>query len=241
MKNKSYIGISFIILIFGIIFIPKIIDRISKANVVEADRLNINKKSEETPELVYITQYGERKKVPDFKFVNQDGDTITNKDYLGKVYVVEFFFTTCPSICPIMSENLVHIQNKLKGNENFGIVSITIDPEHDTPQVLKEYAEEHKVTNPNWNFLTGDRKVIYDMANLGFGIFADEDETVPGGFAHSGLFALIDKKGYVRSREDKFGNPIIYYRGSIKQNISITEEEETPQIDVLIEDIKKLL
>ncbi len=241
MKNKSYIGISFIILIFGIIFIPKIIDRISKGSVVEADRLNIDKKSEETPELVYITQYGGRKMVPDFKFVNQDGDTITNKDYLGKVYVVEFFFTTCPSICPIMSENLVHIQNKLKGNENFGIVSITIDPEHDTPRVLKEYAEEHKVTNPNWNFLTGDRKVIYDMANLGFGIFADEDETVPGGFAHSGLFALIDKKGYVRSREDKFGNPIIYYRGSIKQNISITEEEETPQIDVLIEDIQKLL
>jgi len=241
MKNKSYIGISLIILVFGIIFIPKIVDRISKGSVVEADRLNINKKTEETPELVYITQYGERKKVPDFEFVNQDGDTITNKDYLGKVYVVEFFFTTCPSICPIMSENLVEIQNKLKGNENFGIVSITLDPEHDTPQVLKEYAEEHKVTNPNWNFLTGDRNLIYDMANLGFGIFADEDETVPGGFAHSGLFALIDKEGYVRSREDKFGNPIIYYRGSIKQNISITEGEETPQIDELIEDIKKLL
>lgn len=241
MKNKSYIGISLIILIFGIIFIPKIVDRISKGSVVDADRLNVNKKTADTPELVYITQYGGRKKVPDFKFVNQDGDTITNTDYLGKVYVVEFFFTTCPSICPIMSENLVDIQNKLKGNENFGIVSITIDPEHDTPRVLKEYAEEHKVTNPNWNFLTGDRKVIYDMANIGFGIFADEDETVPGGFAHSGLFALIDKEGYVRSREDKFGNPIIYYRGSIKQNISITEGEETPQIDVLIEDIKKLL
>src|SRR5680860_386272 len=241
MKNKSYIGISLIILIFGIIFIPKIIDRISKGSVVEADRLSINKKTEETAELDYITQYGERKKVPDFKFVNQDGDTITNKDYLGKVYVVEFFFTTCQSICPIMRENLVDIQNKLKGNENFGIVSITIDPEHDTPQVLKEYAQEHKVTNPNWNFLTGDLKVIYDMANIGFGIFADEDETVPGGFAHSGLFALIDKEGYVRSREDKFGNPIIYYRGSIKQNISITEGEEAPQIDVLVEDIKKLL
>jgi len=241
MKNKSYIGISLIILIFGIIFIPKIIDRISKGSVVEADRLSINKKTEETAELDYITQYGERKKVPDFKFVNQDGDTITNKDYLGKVYVVEFFFTTCQSICPIMRENLVDIQNKLKGNENFGIVSITIDPEHDTPQVLKEYAQEHKVTNPNWNFLTGDRKVIYDMANIGFGIFADEDETVPGGFAHSGLFALIDKEGYVRSREDKFGNPIIYYRGSIKQNISITEGEEAPQIGVLVEDIKKLL
>ena len=241
MKNKSYIGISLIILIFGIIFIPKIIERISNGSVVDADRLNINKETAETPDLVYITQYGERKKVPEFKFVNQDGDTITNKDYLGKVYVLEFFFTTCPSICPIMSENLVHIQNKLKGQENFGIVSITLDPDHDTPQVLKEYAKEHKVTNPNWNFLTGDRNVIYDMANIGFGIFADQDETVPGGFAHSGLFALIDKEGYVRSREDKFGNPIIYYRGSIEQNLSITEGEETPQIDVLIEDIKKLL
>lgn len=241
MKNKSYIGISLIILIFGIIFIPKILDRISNGSVVDADRLNINKKTAETPELVYITQYGERKKVPDFKFVNQDGDTITNKDYLGKVYVIEFFFTTCPSICPIMNENLIEIDKEFTGNENFGIVSITIDPEHDTPQVLKEYAEEHKVTNPNWNFLTGDRKVIYDVANRGFGIFAEEDEAVEGGFAHSGLFALIDQEGYVRSREDKFGNPIIYYRGSIRQDISITEGEEAPEIDILIEDIKKLL
>ena len=241
MKNKSYIGISFIILIFGIIFIPKIIDRISNGSVVDADKLNINQKDADTPELVYITQYGEHKKVPDFKFVNQDGDTITNKDYLGKVYVVEFFFSTCQSICPIMSENLVDIQDRLKGKENFGIVSVSIDPEHDTPQVLKEYAEAHKVTNPNWNFLTGDRKKIYEMANVGFGIFADENETVPGGFAHSGLFALIDKEGYVRSRKDEFGNPLIYYRGSIKQNLSITEEEEAPQIDEIIEDIKKLL
>ncbi len=241
MKNKSYIGISLIILVFGIIFIPKIIDRISKGSVVESDRLNIDKKAEETPELVYITQYGARKKVPDFKFVNQDGDTITNKNYLGKVYVVDFFFTTCPSICPIMNENLVEIQNQLNGRENFGIVSITIDPQHDTPQVLKQYAEEHKVFNPNWNFLTGDRKIIYDMANRGFGIFAEEDETVEGGFAHSGLFALIDQDGYVRSREDKFGNPIIYYRGSIKPGASLIEGEEAPEIDILIEDIKKLL
>ena len=97
------------------------------------------------------------------------------------------------------------------------------------------------MTNPNWNFLTGDREKIYEMANTGFGIFADEDETVPGGFAHSGLFALIDKEGYVRSRLDKFGNPIIYYRGSIERNKSIVEEEEEPEIDILIEDINKLL
>lgn len=240
-NEKSYIGISLIILVFGIIFVPKIIDRISKGSVVEADRLNINKKPEVTPELVYIIQYGERKKVPDFKFVNQDGDTVTNKDYLGKVYVVEFFFTTCPSICPIMNQNLVEIEKEFKGNENFGIASITIDPAHDTPQVLKKYAEDYKITNPNWNFLTGDREAIYDMANRGFGIFADEDETVEGGFAHSGLFALIDQEGYVRSREDNFGNPIIYYRGSVERNKSVAEGEETPEIEILIEDIKKLL
>ena len=240
-KEKSYIGISLIILIFGIIFIPKIIDRISEGSVVEADRLSIHKKAESTPEVVYVIQYGERKKVPDFKLINQEGDIITNKDYLGKVYIVEFFFTTCPSICPIMSENLVEIEKEFKGNENFGIASITIDPAHDTPQVLKKYAEDYKITNPNWNFLTGDREEIYTMANSGFGIFADEDETVAGGFAHSGLFALIDKEGYVRSREDDFGNPIIYYRGSIDLKKSIVEGEEEPQIEILIEDIKKLL
>jgi protein SCO1 len=100
------------------------------------------------------------------------------------------------------------------GEKEFGIASFTIDPAYDTPEVLKEYALNYGVTNPNWHFLTGDREKVYEMANTGFGIFADEDETVPGGFAHSGLFALIDKEGYVRSRADKFGNPIIYYRGS---------------------------
>ncbi len=241
MKNSSYIGISLIILIFGIIFIPKIIDRIGSEEIIKSDRLNVQTKKGDPSEVAYIIQYEEKKRVPEFEFINQDGDTITDKDYLGKVYVIEFFFTTCPSICPVMNENLISIQNEIDNEEDFGIVSITIDPEHDTPEVLKEYAENYGVTNPNWNFLTGDRDKIYEMANTGFGIFADEDETVPGGFAHSGLFALIDKEGYVRSRLDKFGNPIIYYRGSVELNKSIVEGEEEPEIDILIEDIKKLL
>lgn len=241
MKNSSYIGISLIILIFGIIFIPKILDRIGSEEIIKSDRLNVQTKKGDPSEVAYIIQYEEKKQVPEFEFINQDGDTITDKDYLGKVYVIEFFFTTCPSICPIMNENLISVQNEIDNEEDFGIVSITIDPEHDTPEVLKEYAENYGVTNPNWNFLTGDRNKIYEMANRGFGIFADEDETVPGGFAHSGLFALIDKEGYVRSRLDKFGNPIIYYRGSVERNKSIVEGEEEPEIDILIEDINKLL
>ena len=239
MKNSSYIGISLIILIFGIIFIPRIIDRVQNREIVESDRLNV--KDKEPGKLVYIEQYEGKKKVPDFKFINQDGDTITNEDYLGKVYIVEFFFTTCPSICPVMSKNLVTLQEEFKDSDNFAIASFTIDPEHDTPQVLKQYAENYGVTNPDWHFLTGDRQKIYELANTGFGIYANEDETVPGGFAHSGLFALIDKEGYVRSRLDSHGNPIIYYRGYIDPEKPVTDLEETSQIDILIEDINNLL
>lgn len=241
MKNTSYIGISLIILIFGIIFIPKIIDRISNDEVVKNDRLNIGKGFTNSDELSYVELYGENKKVPDFQFVNQNGDTISNKDYLGKVYVIEFFFTTCPSICPIMNKNLVGVEKELGENKDFGIVSISIDPQHDTPEVLKQYAENYGIDNPNWNFLTGDKEEIYKLANKGFGIFANTDETVPGGFAHSGMFALIDREGYVRSRSDKFGNPIIYYKGSIERGLSVLEGEEEPQIEILIEDLKKLL
>lgn len=240
-KNSSYIGISLVILVFGIIFIPKIIDRISNDDVVKIDRLNVKRASGDTAEVGYIEQYGKKKRVPDFKFVNQDGDTITNEDYLGKVYVVEFFFSTCPSICPIMNANLINVQKQFENNKDFGIASFTIDPAHDTPEVLKEYKNDHGITSKNWNFLTGEREDIYKVANQGFGIFANQDETVPGGFAHSGLFALIDKKGYIRSRKDEFGNPIIYYRGSIDPEKSIAEGAEKPEIEELIQDIHKLL
>lgn len=239
MKNTSYIGISFIILIFGIIFIPRIIERLKNDEVVQADRLN-NRRKGNPDKLVYIEQYGQKKKVPEFKMVNHNGDTITNEDLLGKVYVVEFFFTTCPSICPIMNRNLVEVQEEFKREEDFAIASFTIDPAHDTPQVLREYRKNYEITSPNWHFLTGEREEIYEMANTGFGIFASEEETVPGGFAHSGLFALIDKEGYVRSRADRFGNPLIYYRGHIERN-SVAQGEESPQIDILIEDINNLL
>ncbi|MDX1542567.1 MAG: SCO family protein, partial [Christiangramia sp.] len=114
-------------------------------------------------------------------------------------------------------------------------------PMHDTPEVLAEYAENHGIDHPNWNLLTGEREEIYKLANKGFGIYAGESAEAAGGFAHQGMFALIDKDGYIRSRRDQFGNPVIYYRGSVERNKSVAQGEEEPQIDVLIEDIKKLL
>lgn len=231
------------ILVFGIIFIPKIIDRVKDGEVVTSDRLNKKRENKEDPAeaLSYIEIDGERKKAPQFEFINQEGDTISNKDYKGKVYLVEFFFTTCPTICPIMNKNLVEIQEEFENNHNFGIASFTIDPTHDTPQVLAKYAESYGIDHPHWNLMTGDREKIYELANKGFGLYAGEDTKAAGGFAHQGMFALVDKEGYIRSRKDQFGNPLIYYRGSVERNKSVAQEEEQPQIDILIEDIKKLL
>ncbi|CAL65181.1 SCO family protein [Christiangramia forsetii] len=244
MKNYSYVGISLVMLVFGIIFIPKIIDRIKDDEVVSSDRLNQQRttsKKDTGDALSYIVIDGEKKKAPQFEFINQEGETISNEDYKGKVYLVEFFFTTCPTICPIMNKNLVEIQNEFENNNDFGIASFSIDPGHDTPEVLAEYAANYGIDHPNWNLMTGNRDGIYKLANKGFGLYAGEDAQAAGGFAHQGMFALVDQQGYIRSRKDQFGNPVIYYRGSVERNKSVVEGEEEPQIDILIEDIKKLL
>ncbi|MFN7044005.1 MAG: SCO family protein [Flavobacterium sp.] len=206
MKNKSYIGISFIILIFGIWAVPKIIAKFQKSDLVEIGP------------------------VPAFKLTNQDNKSISNKDYLGKVYVVEFFFTTCPTICPKMNESILLLQEEFYGNPNFGIASVTIDPAKDTPQVLKEHANLLGVKHYNWHFLTGEKEYIYSLANKGFNLYAGENNKVAGGFEHSGLFALIDKDGKIRCRKDTQGNPILYYDGL-----------EASGVEAIKEDIKKLL
>ncbi len=237
-KNYTYVWVSLIVLIFGIIVIPKIVDRIRSEKVVQNDRMNL--KTNDDP-LAYILQNGKKRRVPSFTFLNQDSLLVSDKDYHGKVYVVEFFFTSCPSICPIMNKNLVGIQKEFGTEENFGIASFSITPDYDTPSVLKAYAERYGITDLDWNLMTGDRDKIYELANAGFYIFAAENAEAPGGFEHSGLFALIDKNGYIRSRVDQFGNPIVYYRGMISEEQGTNREGETEQISILREDIKKLL
>ena len=206
MKNKSYIGISFIILIFGIWAIPKIIAKFQKSDLVEIGP------------------------VPTFELTDQNNKKISDKDYLGKVYVVEFFFSTCPTICPKMNQSMLQLQNEFYGNPNFGIASITIDPAKDTPQVLNEHANLLGVKHYNWHFLTGDKEYIYSLANKGFNLYAGENNKVAGGFEHSGLLALIDKDGKIRCRKDAQGNPILYYDGL-----------EASGVEAIKEDIKKLL
>ncbi|MEJ2112289.1 MAG: SCO family protein [Flavobacteriaceae bacterium] len=241
-SNYSYIGISFIILVFGIIFIPKIVERISNRDVTreESRSKDISKQVSEASDLAFLVINGEPKKVPSFSFTNQKGKTISNQDYEGKVYVVEFFFTTCPTICPRMNANLVQVQNAFNDIEDFGVASFTINPEYDTVEVLNHYAEQYGITNPNWHLLTGDKDKIYELANVGFNLYTAEDSEVAGGFEHSGNFALIDKNGYIRSRIQN-GNPLIFYNGIISESDVIDEDGQTQQITMLKEDIKKLL
>ena len=206
MKNKSYIGISFIVLIFGIWAVPKIIAKFQKSDLIEIGP------------------------VPAFELTDQNDKKISDTDYLGKVYVVEFFFSTCPTICPKMNQSMLQLQEAFYGNPNFGLASITIDPEHDTAAVLKEHANLLGVKHYNWHFLTGDKEYIYNLANKGFNLYAGENNKAAGGFEHSGLFALVDKEGKIRCRKDAQGNPILYYDGL-----------EASGVEAIKQDIKKLL
>lgn len=245
--NYSYVGVSFIVLLFGIYFVPKIIDRVNNEDVVRDEsrsediNLHPKKKAGKASDLHFMEINGKRKKVPEFSFIDQDGNTISNKDYEGKVYVLEFFFTKCPSICPKMNENMAKIQNNFPDEKNFGIASFSITPETDTPEVLKEYAEQYGVTNPNWHLMTGDHDKIYKLANEGFYLYVAKDDSVEGGFEHSGNFALIDKNGFIRSRSDAQGSPIIYYNGVISEEEGVDDDGQEQQITMLKEDIAKLL
>src|SRR5690606_1189108 len=149
--------------------------------------------------------------VPGFEFTDQNENRISNRDMLGKVYVVEFFFTNCPTICPIMNQNLKEVEREIN-NQDFGVISITIDPKRDTPEVLKEHQNKLKIENPNWHFLTGERNYIYELSKA-FNIYMGEDESTAEGLNHSGKLALIDKKGKIRSRFNSNGVPVLYYSG----------------------------
>ena len=229
MRRYSYIAVAFVVLVFGIIFIPRIINRFQQSSMVDTNRL-----SAPMP-LSFIELNGERKRVPDFVFTNQDERLISNEDYLGKVYVIEFFFTTCPTICPIMNANMKRLEAAFGNRDDFGIASFTIDPEKDTPEQLKRYAENLDVFSQNWHFLTGNASTIYELANTGFNIFAGINPNVAGGFEHQGYFALVDQNGYLRSRTDRFGNPIVYYLGIPESELDIQGT------DMLLEDVQKLL
>lgn len=139
--------------------------------------------------------------VSPFSFVNQDGKTVSNVDIKGKIVVVEYFFTTCKTICPKMNENMEHVYKAFRGNKNVMILSHSVDPEKDTVQALKAYSLRFDADPSQWMFLTGDKKQLYDMARYSYLISAEDDTaglSIEDDFIHDDNFVLVDGYGRVR-------------------------------------------
>lgn len=212
VNNKArlfYVGLSFIVLIGGVWVTSE-----------------CNRRYAKKPALLTF------EKVQDFNFTSHEGLPIGRKDLKNKVYVLAFFFTSCPDICPKMIGHKLRLQDKFYSRPDFAMVSITIDPKRDDPKVLRDYRKDKGITLHQWYMLTGDEDTIYDFANNGFKLHAKKDGDE---FFHSGLFALVDKKGYIRSRSVmQNGNsvPLKYYDGLDPKAIQMLKED----IKILLEE-----
>lgn len=140
--------------------------------------------------------------IPDFEFINQDSVKVTQKDFEGKIYIADFFFTTCPTICPKMKTQMLRIYEKYKDNPKIGILSHSIDPRHDTPAVLREFMNNLGIKSKMWQMVTGDKAKIYEIGQKSYMVSATDDPTQPGGIVHSGAFILVDKNRHIRGIYD---------------------------------------
>jgi protein SCO1/2 len=156
------------------------------------------------PELVDSTLHYKRKyhTVADFSLVNQNGRTITQKDYLDKIYVADFFFTTCPTICPIMTKNMAELQNRTQNDTLIGLLSHTVTPEIDSVAQLKKYALEKGVDDDKWNLVTGDKKQIYELARKSYLAVQSDGDGGPYDMIHTENFILVDKEKRIRGFYD---------------------------------------
>ena len=184
-------------------------------------RLPIYQPSMVNPELVdsslvYVKKYHS---IADFKLINQNGDTITQANYADKIYIADFFFTTCPTICPVMTANMADIQQIIKGDEEVLLLSHSVTPEIDSVQQLKKYALEKGVIDAKWNLVTGDKKQIYELARKSYLAVLTDGDGGPYDMIHTENFILVDKERRIRG----------FYDG--------TSSEEVAQ---LLEDLKVL-
>jgi len=175
-------------------------------------KLPIYNPADVNPELVDSTvQYIAREhKIADFSFINQNGKVITQKDYEGKIYVADFFFTTCQSICPIMTTNMVDVQRAILNNQKVMLLSHTVTPEIDSVPVLKKYALEKGVVDSKWNLVTGDKKEIYSMARKSYLAVKLGKPNELYDMVHTENFVLVDDQKRVRG----------FYDGTKKEEIN---------------------
>ncbi len=140
--------------------------------------------------------------IADFSFVNQDSTMVNNNTFADKIYVSDFFFTSCPTICPIMKAQMLRVYETFNSNPEVMLLSHTIDPEYDTVALLKDYADRLEVTSEKWHFVTGDKEKIYEIGQRSYLVTVQEDQFQPGGYLHSGAFILVDKDRRIRGIYD---------------------------------------
>lgn len=168
------------------------------------EKLAVYEPSMVQPELVDESIQYIRKdhKIADFKLINQNGDTITQENYKNKIYVADFFFTTCLSICPMMTDNMVRIQEEIKNNPDVMLLSHTVTPLIDTVEQLKKYAQEKGVMDHKWNLVTGDKKQIYELARKSYLAVKTTGDGGPFDMIHTENFILVDKDKQIRGFYD---------------------------------------
>ncbi len=191
-----------ILLLLAILVIPGIAYLIIQTGENNYSRLEIfgpkepvAAKSGSTPDTIYHT-------IADFSFISQDSSLITQETVKGKIYIADFFFTTCKSICPKMTNHLMRVQHEFADDTEVVLLSHTVDPESDTPPVLADYAKKHNVVKGKWFFVTGDKKQLYDIARNSYYITAMPGDGTGDDFIHSEKIVLIDKDRRIRGFYD---------------------------------------
>ena len=196
-RKRDFITIGFILLfsIAAIALFYKILKPVETLPIYQP--AEVNEKLVDSS-VIHISKYH---KISDFKLINQNGKEITEEFYKDKIYVADFFFTTCQDICPIMTKNMYQLQEKLKNYNDILFLSHTVIPEIDTVQQLKKYAIENKIDESRWNLVTGDKKQIYDLARKSY-LAVEDTEFGDYDMIHTENFMLIDKKRQIRGFYD---------------------------------------
>jgi len=216
-KTKNFLNI---VILTSILVLPAII------------YFYVTKGSNTFIKLEVIGQEGHQ--IADFSFINQNNEVVMNDSFKGNIYITNFFFTSCPTICPVMTKNMAYVQDKLSVYPDIKFLSHTVDPFNDTPERMLNYVNDLKNKNvnislSNWDFVTGNKDELYTIAQSYF-VNVSMDSLAPGGFLHSEYFVLIDKEGRVRSGIDQNNNVVGVYDGT-----------NDAQMKDLVNDVKVLM
>lgn len=205
-------------LIFLMLFVFISCDEVSKK------QLPIHNPTDFNPKLVdkSIRNVSDNHTVKDFNLINQNGIKVSSKDYENKIYVVDFFFTSCPSICPVMTNNMLLIQEEFIKNNDIKLLSMSVTPEIDNVQVLKKYAIEKGVIDSKWNITTGSKKHIYELARKSFFAVLDKGDGGLQDFIHTPNFILVDTKKQIRG----------IYDGTVEKEISRLIQDINILVDI---------